>query len=130
MSERPTVNLFIGNREAAINTVAGGAYSCKTPTGNSLYVYFSAMEDQPVGYGEISYVTVESTGVSKEEELIIIRGLAEELGGRIGQAARHYLSNLHALNPSQEEIKKGFKTLADNNLDAIRQACENINNKG
>lgn len=121
------LKILIGESQKAVHEVLHGVHIVDTSE-KSLRVLFEVKEDQPVFQGVISNVTVESTGnITQIEVLLVMRDLAQEMGGRVGQAARFYLENWI---PSSEDIKKGFKSIADNNLQSIRQACQKMNDAG
>lgn len=127
MKERSLLKIFIGDKEKAIHKVLEGYYSAPASS-RFLGVWFEAKDDQPDFNGKITKVAIETTGdISREETLLVMHGLTQTMKGRVGQAAEFYLQNMHV--PGPEQLKKGFKTLGNNNLEAITQACKAIKNR-
>ena len=107
--ENQTVTILIGNPGKALHLIASSRASAKTPDDRILYPAFEilAEDEVVVSAKDIDRVTVVSTGLSAEEELLIMEGLAKYCG-TTGASARKYLS---------EKINSSTGNAVDSDMD-------------
>ncbi|KKP89902.1 MAG: hypothetical protein US57_C0009G0006 [Candidatus Moranbacteria bacterium GW2011_GWC2_37_73] len=137
-----SITILIGNPANALYKIAASRASAKTPGDKILYPHFEILADKEIVHaGDIDRVTVVSTGLSDEEELLIMKGLAKYCG-TTGASARKYLSekgsvamnaekSINAVEramglpeTTSEQRKEEWKKLMAANGDAILSACK------